>query len=246
MLPIVGWGLCVAFVAGLVKGVVGFALPMILISGLSTVTTPEQALAMLILPTLVTNGMQALRQGWHAAVVSTRRFRGFLLIGLLALLLSAQLVAVLPMQVMLVVIGGFVVIFAGTQLAGWRPHLHNAGRRLELVTGAVAGFIGGMSGIWGPPLVLYLTALRTEKREQMRVQGVVYGLGAVALAGAHLGTGVLNPHTATLGLVLVPAAVLGMWLGGRLQDRIDQKAFRRSTLLVLCVAGVNLLRRALI
>ena len=235
----------IALLSGLVKGVVGFAMPMILISGLSTVMPPEQALAALILPTLVTNGMQSMRQGWRAAVDSTLRFRGFLLAGLVALLASAQLVTILPMEMLLLVIGGVVVPFAGMQLAGWQPVLRQATRRVELGLGGLAGFIGGMSGIWGPPTVLYLTALNTEKREQMRVQGIVYGLGAAALAGAHLISGVLNAGSAALSLVLVPPAVLGMWLGGQVQDRIDQRVFRQATLVVLIVAGLNLLRRAL-
>ena len=56
-----------ALIAGLVKGVVGFALPMVMISILGSVVSPELALAGLILPTLVTNGQQALRQGTSAA-----------------------------------------------------------------------------------------------------------------------------------------------------------------------------------
>jgi hypothetical protein len=36
-----------------------------------------------------------------------------------------------------------------------------------------------------------------------------------------------------------------MWLGGRVMDRIDQAVFRRATLLVLLLAGLNLIRRAL-
>ena len=53
----------VAFLAGLVKGLVGFAMPMVLISGLGSVVAPDLALAWLIMPTLVTNAWQALRQG---------------------------------------------------------------------------------------------------------------------------------------------------------------------------------------
>ncbi len=57
---------------------VGFAMPMILISGLSSVMAPELALAGLIVPTLVTNGMQSLRQGVGAAKASIRKFHVFL------------------------------------------------------------------------------------------------------------------------------------------------------------------------
>jgi uncharacterized membrane protein YfcA len=36
-----------------------------------------------------------------------------------------------------------------------------------------------------------------------------------------------------------------MWFGGKLQDRINQATFRRATLVVLLLAGANLLRRGL-
>ena len=47
--------LLVGALAGLVKGVTGFAMPLIMISALSSFLTPDLALAGLILPTLVTN-----------------------------------------------------------------------------------------------------------------------------------------------------------------------------------------------
>ncbi|MEL7090135.1 MAG: sulfite exporter TauE/SafE family protein [Pseudomonadota bacterium] len=230
--------------AGLVKGIVGFAMPMVMISLLSSVTTPELALAGLILPTLITNGAQATRQGARAALASMRRFRIYLIVGGLVLLFSAQLVRVLPIQVLLGMIGVPVVGFAILQLIGLRFHLSRQRAGVEAGVGAFAGFLGGMSGIWGPPTVMYLTALGTDKAEQMRVQGVIYGLGATAMVGAHISSGVLRAETALFSAVLILPALIGQWLGGQVLDRIDQAAFRRATLIVLLVAGLNLIRRA--
>lgn len=238
--------LAVATLAGMVKGMVGFAMPMILISGLGSVLSPELALAGLILPTVVTNGMQALRQGPAAAANSVRRFRVFLLAGLVFLLASAQLVRVLPADVLLLILAVPVAGFALMQLAGLHFHLSAPSARIEAAVGAFAGFIGGMSGVWGPPTVAYLTALNTPKADQMRVQGVIYGLGAVALLVAHIGSGVLRAETLPFSVALLVPSVFGMWIGGRLHDRIDQELFRRATLLILLLAGLNLLRRALI
>jgi uncharacterized protein len=117
--------------------------------------------------------------------------------------------------------------------------------RIEALFGASAGAIGGISGIWGPLTVMYLTALNTPKAEQIRVQGVIFGLGSVLLLVAHTGTGVIRAETLPLSVILVLPAVLGMWLGRMYQDRIDQATFRRATLLVLLVAGLNLVRRGL-
>ncbi|WP_264212137.1 sulfite exporter TauE/SafE family protein [Leisingera thetidis] len=236
----------IALLAGAVKGLVGFAMPMILISGLSLFLAPDLALAGLILPTLVTNGMQALRQGPAAAVASIRKFRVFLMIGLICLLLSAQSVRLLPQQALLLVIGLPVTVFAVMQLMGKTFSIAGQTRRSEAAVGGVAGLIGGVSGVWGPPTVAYLTALGTEKTEQIRVQGVIYGLGAVALLFAHIGSGVMRAETAPFSLLLIVPAVAGMWIGGQLHDRIDQVLFRRATLLVLLLAGLNLLRRGLL
>ncbi|NNK15385.1 MAG: hypothetical protein HKP51_00610, partial [Sulfitobacter sp.] len=57
----------IAFCAGFVKGVVGFAQPLVMISGLTLFLSPELALAGLILPTLIGNIFQAMGQGARAA-----------------------------------------------------------------------------------------------------------------------------------------------------------------------------------
>ncbi len=236
----------IAGLAGLIKGLVGFAMPMILISGLGIFLSPELALAGLILPTLATNGMQALRQGLGAAWESVCRFRVFLLIGCVFLLFSAQLVRVLPTSYLLLMLGVPITGFALMQLLGVRFSLKEPSARIEAFVGAFAGFVGGMSGVWGPPTVAYLTALNTPKADQMRVQGVIYGLGAVALLVAHVGSGVMRAETAPFSMLLLVPAVLGMWIGGQFQDRIEQTTFRRATLAVLLIAGLNLVRRGLI
>ncbi|MEW2918110.1 sulfite exporter TauE/SafE family protein [Ruegeria sp. ANG10] len=235
----------IAFVAGWVKGMVGFAMPMILVSGLSMFLPPDLAIAGLILPTLVTNVFQALREGVPAAVSAIKQFRIFLLVGFVFLALGAQVVSAVPASTFLLMIGLPVTVFALFQVLGMQLTLSKPSARVEVGIGAIAGFVGGMSGIWGPPTVAYLTALNTPKAVQMRVQGVIYGLGAVALLLAHLGSGILRAETAPFSAALIVPAVFGMWVGLQLQSRIDQVLFRRVTLLVLLVAGLNLLRRGL-
>lgn len=240
-----GLAFVVALGAGVVKGTVGFALPMILVSGLNLFLPPEIALAGLILPTLVTNGMQALRQGLGAAWEAVVRFRVFLGIGVVFLMLSAQLVALVPASVMLLMIGVPIFVYALTQLLGRDLYLHKPNLRTEAMLGAFAGFIGGFSGVWGPPTVAYLTALKTEKSVQMRVQGVIYGLGALALTGAHLASGVLGPRTLPFSMAMAVPAVAGMLIGTALHNRIDQEIFRKATLAILMLAALSLVWRGL-
>ncbi len=235
----------VALLAGLVKGVVGFAMPMVLLTGLGMFLAPELALAGLILPTLASNGIQALRQGIGAAIGSVRRFGVFLGIGLMFLMASAQLVPVLSESAMLLIIGLPVAGFASLQLFGVIWSLDGPSRVVEVFLGAFTGFVGGLSGIWGPPTVMYLNALGIPKAEHLRVQGVIYGMGAVALLAAHFGSGVIRAETAPFSALLVGPALTGMWAGARVRARIDQAGFRKATNIVLMVAGLVLVWRAM-
>lgn len=244
-LPLFILALSIAFFAGVIKGIVGFAMPMIILSGISTFAAPELALAGLLLPTLVTNGMQTFRYGITEVWATMKRFRIFLSIGAVTLFSAAQLVPVLPTQLLLLIMGLAVTGFALWQLSGRAPAPGEWSQNavLDGGIGAFAGAVGGLSGMWGPPTVAYLTAIGTQQKQQMLAQGVIYGLGAMLLVAGHLKSGVLNATTLPLSLALLPPAIIGMWMGGRISDKFDQATFRKITLLVLILGGLNLLRR---
>lgn len=241
------WTACaVALFAGFVKGTVGFAMPLIMISGFSTFMTPEVALAGMILPTLSTNLHQSLRNGWNAAVDSVWTYRRMIGMICLGILLTAPFVLVLPQRLLMGLLGVPVLAFALVQLAGRSLALRLERRtRAEYGLGLIGGLYGGVSGIWGPPVIVYLLSIKVGAAEMTRVLGVTFLIGAAVLTGAHLNSGVLNATTLPFSAALIPPAALGMWLGFRLQDRLDAATFRRVMLIVLALTALNLIRRAI-
>jgi len=235
----------IAFAAGLVKGALGFALPMIMISGLGSLMPVDLALAGLILPTLVTNLSQALRQGWPAAWGSVLDHWRMLAALVLCLLASAQLVPFVSEPLLLALLGGPICAFALSQLAGktWVVPVARR-RRGQWLSGAIGGLYGGLSGVWGPPVIAYLIAVDTVKRDMVRVLGVVFLVGAVAMVAGHAASGILTARSVTFSALLVVPAVVGLVLGYRVQDRLDAARFRRWTLVMMVFLGLNLLRRA--
>jgi uncharacterized protein len=230
---------------GFAKGIVGFALPLVALSGMGVFLPFEVALALLIFPTLVTNVFQSLRNGIGPAFGSAVKFWRLLAILIVMIALCAQLVVVLSDAVLFGILGVSITVFGASQLIGWRPFLEPGARRAaEVAAGLVGGFFGGISGTWGPPVVLYLLAAETPKVEMVRVQALCFLAGSLVLVGAHVASGVLNAVTIPVGLTLVAPTLLAMFLGYAVQDRLDQDLFRTVTLVVLVVAGLNLLRRA--
>lgn len=234
----------VAFTAGAIKGTVGFAMPMVMLSGLAIFFPADVALAGLIGATVVTNIAQALRQGVAVAWGSVVKFRRFLIIVIIGILCAAQLVPLMPVRLFYGLIGTFVISVALINLMGWELAPKQAGRGVELIMSVIAGIVGGLSGIWGPPTLAYLLSLNLSKQEMVRVQGVVYGLGALALSAGHMASGILNRETLPFSLALIIPALIGLQIGFWLQDRLDRDRFITLTLIVLLCSGANLLRRA--
>ena len=106
---------------GFAKGVVGFALPLIGLSLAGAFVPYQVAVALLIVPMLVSNLVQALRQGIGPAWVTLRRFWRLNLVLVVVIALAAQLVVALPDRFLFGLLGVTVSVFGASQLAGWRP-----------------------------------------------------------------------------------------------------------------------------
>ncbi|MEM5476228.1 sulfite exporter TauE/SafE family protein [Pacificibacter sp. AS14] len=237
----------ITLLAGFVKGATGFALPMIMVSGLATILPPDVAIAALIVPTVVSNVWQSLRGGGiGAAVIVASRFKLYIVTLLLVVVITAQLVSEMSQNATLLTIGIPITLLALVLLSGKKFSISDGGRKFaDVAVGTISGFLGGLAGIWGPLTVMYLTALDTPKKDQVRVTGVIFGAGAVVLGLSHLKSGLLNAQTIPLSLFMIIPVLIGQTLGNRLQDRLDQQKFKRLTLLVLVVAGLNLIRRGM-
>ena len=193
--------ICVAaMVSGVIKGVVGFGMPMIFITFMTIYVDPALALGILILPTLTTNTWQAFRQGSLAAIVEVYEHRWFLGITSVFLLITTQMVPLLSQTLLLICLGLFVIVFASLMLIGWRPGRRNS-IGLSIFCALVAGVRGGLSGVWGPPTVVYLSKDSLKKDEQVRTQGVIYGLCSIFLLVVHAQTGIATAPVLALGFL---------------------------------------------
>lgn len=239
--------MAITLFAGFVKGAVGFAMPMILVSAFAVFLPQELSLAGLILPTLVTNLSQAFRQGVGPAVATARTYRRFLVATVVFIAVSAPFADAIPRWLYLLMLGLPISVFAGLQLAGraLAIRLHHR-ERAEWGLGIIGGLYGGVSGIWGPPLLVLLLSTGADKLQMIRAQGVVFLIGAVALLVSHLATGLANAGTLRFSAALCVPALIGLFIGYRVQDRLDQQRFRRWTQGLLVLTGLNMVRLALV
>lgn len=243
------WALVAAFAvmlfAGFAKGVVGFALPMIAVSGVGSIMSAEMAIVSILLPGLITNIWQAFRTGLAPALESLRAYWRMFVVMLPVLAGIALMFTRMSDGFLFVVMGTIVLIFAAVEIIGLKPAAFMQSRSFHFGVGAMAGITGGLGGLWGPPIMIYLLIQGVPKQVFVRTMGLVFFLGAIVLNGAHIASGVLNTSSAPFSAFMILPALLGMWLGMKVQDRLDQVRFKRAILFVLVLAGLNLLRRGL-
>jgi len=232
-------------VAGVVKGVTGIGIPMVSISLLSLAISVPQAVALLPVPILVANTWQAFRGGRFRP--SLQRFRPLVIALALGMVIGALLLKHVDDRVLQAIIGIAVMLFSITSLS--TPELRvsqKAERPLGAVAGVLGGVLGGMSSLFGPPILMFLVSLHLPKDEFVATIGTVYLLGGVFLLAALAGVRVMGPEEVALSALATPPLLAGMALGQWLRDKIGQEAFRRGLLVTVMLIGASLLARAIV
>ena len=237
--------LCFCFLAaGTIKGAVGMGLPTTSIALMTLTFDPRRAIALLLIPMLVTNAWQVYRMGDISGAF--RRYLPFILTLVIGVWLSVTLSVNAPDRLLFGLLGVallFFVLVTATKLAIAIPDQHD--RPAQIGFGAVAGMIGGVTSVWAPPMAIYLASRRVAKDEFVRASGLLIFLGGLPLIAGYFRNGIMTRETATLSAIMLLPAMAGFALGERARRHMSEDVFRKLLLVVFFFMGLNLLRRAM-
>lgn len=230
--------------AGTVKGVIGLGLPTVSLALLTVAIDLPSAMALLLVPSFLTNLWQALVGGHLTAVV--RRTWPFLAVATATIWLGALALTRVDLWALSALLGVLLTVYAGLSLAGLRaavPARHEAW--LGPLVGAVNGVLTGMTGSFVVPGVLYLQALGLSRDLLIQAMGLLFALSTAALALA-LGTnGLLSPELGLWSGAAVAPALVGMTLGQRIRQALSEALFRRVFFVALLLLGAYIVAGAL-
>lgn len=233
------------FAGGAVKGVLGFGLPPIVVSVLATVVDLPTAIAVMVVPVMGSNLLQAY-QGGNIGL-TLRRFWPLLLSMIAATAVAAQFLTRINVTTGALALGVIVIAFVASQAFLVRPAVTpRLEPWLKLPVGLAAGFLGGLSNLFGPVIVLFLVALRLPKDEFVSAAALLFLVGSTTLYLTLVGNGLLTADKAATSFAAATPTLAGVALGQRLSDHIPQETFNRILLVVLFVIGLNLIRRGLV
>ena len=242
---IVAWLALSIFIGGLAKGLSGVALPITTLAIALNFVDARTGLALLAVPILVTNVWQAFGAGDIFGPLKRFWFMAFVFI--CALYVGSLLVSILDEAVLFAMMGVSALVFACSQLfkPNTPPLSPNAERILGPIAGAIGGVMGGLTSVWGPPIMMFIFMLKLDKETWVRSITGLYLIGAIPFVFFYIQNGVLEGDMMWLSIAACAPVMIGILIGERARKHINEGAFRKFLLIVLLIVGVNMIRRAI-
>lgn len=226
-----------AFVlAGMVKGIIGLGLPTIAIALLSLIMAPVEAAAMLVLPSLITNIWQLLAGPRFKALLV--RFKTLLMGICFGIPFGVSLIVSGNTAIVTAVLGFVLVAYGLYGLSAARIAISERNERwASPLIGFITGALMGATGISVMPVAPYFTSLGLEREDLIQALGLSFTVSSLALAIGLLVSGEFMMEIATISLLALVPAFIGMFAGQFLRKKIPQAQFRRYFFMSLLLLG---------
>ncbi len=234
----------VLVIGGAVKGALGVGVSLVLVPLMAQFLALPVAVALLTLPMLAANIRQTLEAGGTKAAL--RRLWPILATLALGTVIGAHLLISVNPHALDIVVGAAFVLFAA--MLGFMPRFRirrGAERWASPLVGLVAGLLGGMSAMFGPPLIAYQIGLGVDPDTFVKHMAILALTATLTLVLSLGGSGALTGPDLVISAAAIIPIQLGMPLGRWLRGHVPPALFRVAVLCTLAWAGLDMLHRAL-
>lgn len=109
---------------------------------------------------------------------------------------------------------------------------------VQVGMGTISGLMGGFFAMQGPPAVIYFLSCTEKKEEYISLCSFYFVIGNIFMTFYRAGSGFVTATVGKAWLVAVPAVLLGLWVGGKIYDRMPIAVIRKCVYGFMAVSGV--------
>jgi uncharacterized membrane protein YfcA len=224
------------FVAALLQSLSGFGFAIVVMPLLTLVLGVQMAAPIVAMA------------GLTVYAINLVRYRQAIDLGELLRLASASILGALAGLWVLVNVSESVVerllglVLMGYALYSWMQPaaLRPLSRQWVYPAGFLAGCLGGAYNTPGPPVVVYGSLRQWPKDEFRAMLQSLFLVNAVVVVASHLVARHVTGQVFRLYLYALPALMLGILAGARVDHRLDQKRFHMLMAAMILVLGFSL------
>jgi uncharacterized membrane protein YfcA len=227
------WAMVITFAGGLMLGYTGWGGAMVSMPFLTILYGPVEALVIMIIGALL---VAAYLFPTAARIADWRRMTPILIAMAVCVPIGNLLLFALEPNLIRRIIGWLIVGASILILSGWR-YRGPQGAGAGAATGVISGLINGFVGLGGPPLVIYMLALKQSAAVQRANTLVFMAITSVLILGSTFIGGGVTLENSFLGMLTAPFQIAGGWLGARLFLKLPAELFKKFSLVALIVLG---------
>ena len=236
-LEVILYVLAIYCLAGCVKGVVGLGLPTISIALVATVLGLKEAMVLLIIPSLVTNLVQAM--AGPSLNIILKRIWLFLIALCLCTWVATDILVKLDSSILTFALGLILITYATVSLVNIKISIPQKKEKwLSPIFGGMTGISTGLTGTFVVPGVLYLQALGLEKNDLVQAMGICFTTATLALGLSLGGHGLMSGELTVVSAVAVLPALLGMKIGSYVRHSLPEPTFKKVFFVALLILGL--------
>ncbi|MDA3905636.1 MAG: sulfite exporter TauE/SafE family protein [Bacteroidales bacterium] len=232
------WILLIIIVASLIKGLTGFGFALVSLPPLLFWYTPQEIIPILLLCNLFASTIIVLQKKDRKLV--DNQFRTLIYYGAFFAILGTLALKYIAGDILIYVMGVFFILLSIITLIGVKYTIKQTRLNIK-IAGALCGFLTGSISVSGPPMALFLNAVKVDN-QQFREIFAWFNIvtTAVAIFGIFV-LDMLTPEIFKMTLMFLPILYLGSFFGKRLNKYIPEGLFKKIAISMSLISSVFLL-----
>ena len=224
------------------KGATGMGLPLIAMPVLASYLGLPHAIAILVVPIIVTNAWQAWRFRHEGRAADLRFLVPMSIAGAIGMVLGTYALAEIDERKLILLLGIVLLCYVAFRLV--QPNFvlgPELGRKTAAPAGLAAGLLQGAAGLSSPAVVTFIHAMHLPYRPHVFAVSVIFlVLGLVQLPSLAV-SGILQWRWIAEGAFALLPTLLFMPVGQRIGAAISRQTFDRLMLAFIGLMGAKML-----
>lgn len=203
---------------------------------LLSLVMPVQQAAAIMLPLLLVMDAKTVRLYWQS--INLRQIKSIMLAALVGIALAGSAMGSLSSTTLQWILAIFCILFASwqqlTPLLGKLPGA-------AYIWGTLSGISSTLLHAGGPPISIYFLSKGISKKVWLAQAAVFFAMMNIVKLIPYSMNNVWHMDFLLLDLILLPIAIMGVYLGHRIQAHLSETTFALSCRILLGVTGLTLL-----
>ncbi len=223
----------VVFSAFLIRSMVGFANSLIIVPVLSLFLNINLVIGIAGLFSLIGGGILY----YKTKKQIKKEFIPILIFVLIGTFIGTHFLVSYSTELLESVMGGVIILFSIPIMLN--KTFHRAKNKFYgCVAGFFSGIFGGMFTTDGPPLAIYF-GNKLNKGAFRATINIIFVINAIWINILYFLRGITTIETAKYALFLLPALILGVYIGSKLHFKINEIFFKRILAGILFLVGLS-------